>query len=125
MQLTLLKSKLHRATVTHAELDYEGSLSIDPILMQAANIMPFEQLHVYNVNNGERFTTYAISGEAGSGVIGVNGAAAHKAAPSHLLIICTYAVLEQAEATLFKPALVYLTADNAISHHSHGVLAAA
>ncbi len=124
MQLTLLKSKLHRATVTHAELDYEGSLSIDSVLMQAANIIPFEQLHVYNVSNGERFTTYAIQGEADSGVIGVNGAAAHKASPHDVLIICTYAVMPASDAADFAPTLVYLSANNAISHQTQGVLAA-
>jgi len=124
MQLTLLKSKLHRATVTHAELDYEGSLSIDRVLMQAANIFPFEQLHVYNVSNGERFTTYAIEGEADSGVIGVNGAAAHKAAPHDVLIICTYVLMPASGAADFSPKLVYLSENNAISHQSLGVLAA-
>ena len=91
MRLTMLKSKLHRATVTHAELDYEGSCAIDEKLMRAAGILPFEQLHIYNVSNGERFTTYAIVAEAGSHTIGINGAAAHKAKVVHTLIICTYA----------------------------------
>ena len=94
MKLTMLKSKIHRVTVTHAELDYEGSCAIDLNLMDQANILPFEQLHIYNVNNGERFTTYAITAPRGSGTIGVNGAAAHKASPGDLLIICTYAELE-------------------------------
>ena len=125
MKLTLLKSKLHRATTTHAELDYEGSCAIDQDLMDAANILPFEQLHIYNVSNGERFTTYAIVAPRGSGTIGVNGAAAHKAKAGDLLIICTYAELQAAEAAYFKPALVYLDENNAISHTSHGHLAAA
>ncbi|NOR72903.1 MAG: aspartate 1-decarboxylase [Mariprofundaceae bacterium] len=124
MKLTMLKSKLHRATVTHAELDYEGSCAIDQNLLDAANILPFEQLHIYNVANGERFTTYAITAPRGSGTIGVNGAAAHKANPGDLLIICTYAELEAKEAEHFQPALVYLDADNAITHTSHGRLAA-
>ncbi|MDX8406035.1 MAG: aspartate 1-decarboxylase, partial [Mariprofundus sp.] len=76
MKLTMLKSKIHRVTVTHAELDYEGSCAIDQNLLDQANILPFEQLHIYNVANGERFTTYAITAERGSGTIGVNGAAA-------------------------------------------------
>jgi aspartate 1-decarboxylase len=125
MKLTMLKSKLHRATVTHAELDYEGSCAIDQDLMDAANILPFEQLHIYNVNNVERFTTYAITAPRTSGTIGVNGAAAHKASPGDLLIICTYAELEAKEAEHFKPALVYVDAENGISHTSHGHLAAA
>jgi aspartate 1-decarboxylase len=125
MKLTMLKSKLHRATVTHAELDYEGSCAIDQNLLDAANILPFEQLHIYNVANGERFTTYAITAPRGSGTIGVNGAAAHKANPGDLLIICTYAELEAKEAEHFQPALVYLDADNAVTHTSHGRLAAA
>lgn len=124
MKLTMLKSKLHRATVTHAELDYEGSCAIDQDLMDAANILPFEQLHIYNVANGERFTTYAITAPRASGTIGVNGAAAHKASPGDLLIICTYAELEAREAEHFKPALVYVDEENRISHTSHGHLAA-
>jgi len=125
MKLTMLKSKLHRATVTHAELDYEGSCAIDQDLMDAANILPFEQLHIYNVSNGERFTTYAITAPRASGAIGVNGAAAHKASPGDLLIICTYAELDAAEAEHFKPALIYVGTENQITHSSHGHLAAA
>ncbi|MDT8376232.1 MAG: aspartate 1-decarboxylase [Mariprofundaceae bacterium] len=124
MKLTMLKSKLHRATVTHAELDYEGSCAIDQNLLDAAGILPFEQLHIYNVANGERFTTYAITAPRGSGTIGVNGAAAHKASPGDLLIICTYAELEAREAEHFQPVLVYLNRDNGITHTSHGRLAA-
>jgi len=124
MKLTMLKSKLHRVTVTHAELDYEGSCAIDQDLLDAANILPFEQLHIYNVANGERFTTYAISAPRGSGTIGVNGAAAHKASPGHLLILCTYAEMEKAEAEHFAPMLVYVDANNVITHTSHGHLAA-
>lgn len=125
MKLTMLKSKLHRATVTHAELEYEGSCAIDLNLMDAANILPFEQLHIYNVSNGERFTTYAITAPRASGTIGVNGAAAHKASPGDLLIICTYAELEAGEAEHFNPALVYVDKENRITHSSHGHLAAA
>jgi len=125
MKLTMLKSKIHRATVTHAELDYEGSCAIDQNLLDAANILQFEQLHIYNVANGERFTTYAITAPRGSGTIGVNGAAAHKASPGDLLIICTYAELAAAEAAHFNPTLVYVGGNNAITHTSHGHLAAA
>jgi len=124
MKLTMLKSKIHRATVTHAELDYEGSCAIDQNLLDAANILPFEQLHIYNVNNGERFTTYAITAPRGSGTIGVNGAAAHKASPDDLLIICTYAELAAKEAEHFNPELVYVDSENTITHSSLGHLAA-
>lgn len=124
MKLTMLKSKIHRVTVTHAELDYEGSCAIDRDLMDKANILPFEQLHIYNVNNGERFSTYAITAPRGSGTIGVNGAAAHKASPGDLLIICTYAEFEAKEAECFNPQLVYVNRNNAITHTSHGHLAA-
>ena len=124
MNITMLKSKIHRATVTHAELHYEGSCAIDLNLLEAAGILPFEQLHIYNVANGERFTTYAIEAPRGSGTIGVNGAAAHKANTGDLLIICTYAAMDAAEAKGFKPQLVYVDAANAIIRKSRGKLAA-
>lgn len=115
MQLTMLKSKLHRACVTHAELDYEGSCAIDIALMRQANILPYEQLHIYNVTNGERFITYAIEAEEGSRIISVNGAAAHKANPKDRIIICTYTTLDQHEAKNFKPSLVYLDENNLVT----------
>lgn len=118
MELTLLKSKLHRVTVTHAELDYEGSCAIDDNLLHAANIREYEQLHIYNITNGERFTTYAIRAEAGSGIISINGAAAHKARTGDLLIICTYAGFTEVEASLHKPQLVYFDKSNRITHTS-------
>jgi aspartate 1-decarboxylase len=124
MKVTILKSKLHRATVTHAELDYEGSCAIDQDLMEAANILPFEQLHIYNIANGERFTTYAIPAARGSGSIGMNGAAAHKAGPGDQVIICTYCELSINKARVFKPELVYVDGDNRITHRSRGQLAA-
>jgi aspartate 1-decarboxylase len=102
MQLTLLKCKLHRACVTHAELDYEGSCAIDEDLMRLAGIREYEQLHIYNITNGERFTTYAIRAEAGSRVISVNGAAAHKAQPADRVIICCYAGMSEQEAALLQ-----------------------
>ncbi len=114
MYCTLLKSKLHRGCVTHAELDYEGSCAIDGNLMHAARINECEQIQIYNVTNGERFTTYAIRAEGGSGIISVNGAAAHKASPEDRVIICTYAALEQGEIIKHKPALVYLDQRNRI-----------
>lgn len=115
MQLTLLKSKLHRACVTHAELDYEGSCAIDIALMRQANILPYEQLHIYNVTNGERFITYAIEAEEGSRIISVNGAAAHKANPDDRVIICTYTTMSEQEAKVFKPSLVYLDEHNMVT----------
>lgn len=114
MQLTLLKSKLHRACVTHAELDYEGSCAIDRDLMDLAGILPFEQIQLYNLANGERFTTYAIEGERGSRIVSVNGAAAHKASPGDRVIICAYGVLDSAEAARFRPRLVYLDEHNRV-----------
>ena len=115
MHLTMLKSKLHRACVTHAELDYEGSCAIDIALMRQANILPYEQLHIYNVTNGERFITYAIEAEEGSRIISVNGAAAHKANPDDRIIICTYTTLDEQEAKAFKPSLVYLDENNLVT----------
>ena len=88
MQCTMLKAKLHQARVTHAELEYEGSCAIDGDLMDMAGILEYEQIQIYNIDNGERFETYAIRGEAGSKIISVNGAAAHKAQPGHRVIIC-------------------------------------
>jgi len=114
MQITLLKSKLHHANVTHSELEYEGSCAIDGALLKAANIQEYEQIHIYNLDNGERFTTYAIRAQEHSGIISVNGAAAHKANPGDRVIICTYAVLSQQEASVFKPALIYLNEENRI-----------
>jgi aspartate 1-decarboxylase len=114
MQLTLLKTKLHRACVTHSELEYEGSCAIDSQLLEVAGIHEYEQIQIYNVTNGERFTTYAIRAEVGSQVISVNGAAAHKASPGDRIIICAYATLDQEEVTKFKPTLVYLDENNHI-----------
>ena len=125
MQLTLLKCKLHRARVTHAELDYEGSCAIDADLMALAGIREYEQIQIYNVTNGERFTTYAILAEAGSRVISVNGAAAHKADPGDRIIICAYASMEQAEADRFKPSLVYLDEQNRVQRTGNQIPAQA
>jgi len=115
MLLTLLKCKLHRACVTHAELDYEGSCAIDRNLMELAGILPYEQIQIYNVTNGERFTTYAIEAERGSRIISVNGAAAHKASPGDRVIICAYTQLDAAEAKTFHPSLVYLDEHNQVT----------
>ncbi|MGV6808383.1 MAG: aspartate 1-decarboxylase [bacterium] len=119
MDLTLLKAKLHRACATHAELDYEGSCAIDQELLALAGIREYEQLHIYNIDNGERFVTYAILAEAGSRIISINGAAAHKALPGDRLIICTYAQMSEHEATKFKPSLVYLNEHNHVTHTAH------
>jgi len=116
MQVTLLKCKLHRVTATHVELDYEGSCAIDSHLMDVAGIREYEQIQIYNINNGERFTTYAIRAEANSGTISVNGAAAHKANPNDLLIIASYASMSDAEADQFAPKMVYVDGDNKITH---------
>jgi aspartate 1-decarboxylase len=121
MQTTLLKSKLHHARVTHSELEYEGSCAIDGRLLEAANIREYEQIQIYNLANGERFTTYAIRAQDDSGIISINGAAAHKAKPGDRVIICTYAVLSQQEAAAFKPTLIYLDAHNRIKGMRHAI----
>lgn len=114
MRLTMLKAKLHQARVTHAELEYEGSCAIDGMLLNLAGIIEFEQLHIYNIDNGERFTTYAIRAEERSKIISLNGAAARKVVPGDRIIICTYAAVEKAELASFKPNLVYLDHENSV-----------
>ncbi|MDP2878032.1 MAG: aspartate 1-decarboxylase [Sulfuricella sp.] len=114
MQRLMLKSKLHRVTVTHSELHYEGSCAIDETLLEAADIREYQQIDIYNVSNGERFTTYAIKAQRGSGIISVNGAAAHKANPGDLIIIATYAMYNELELQKFQPELVYVDAANRI-----------
>ena len=121
MQLTLLKSKLHHARVTHAELEYDGSCAIDGTLLDTAGIREYEQIQIYNMANGERFTTYAIRAQDGSGIISVNGAAAHKASPGDRVIICTYATFSQHEMVNFKPTLVYLDEHNRIARVSSAI----
>ena len=110
----MLKSKLHRVTCTASELHYEGSCAIDQDLLDAADIREFQQIEIYNVNNGERFSTYAIAAQRGSGTISVNGAAAHKARRGDLLIIASYATYTGAELKKHEPDLVYVDANNAI-----------
>ncbi len=112
MQRTMLKSKLHRVLVTHAELHYEGSCAVDGILLEAADIKEYEQISIYNVTNGERFSTYAILGERDSGIISVNGAAAHKANVGDILIIASYANYNEAELNNFQPQLIYVDEKN-------------
>ncbi len=116
MLSTMLKAKLHRVTVTHSELEYEGSCAIDGKLLDTAGIREYEQIEIYNITNGERLTTYAIRAEDHSGIISVNGAAAHKANPGDLIIICAYVGLNQQELLSYKPKLVYVDENNNITH---------
>ncbi len=121
MQRTMLKSKLHRVHVTHSELHYEGSCAIDEVLLEAANIREYEQISIYNVTNGERFSTYAIRAERNSGIISVNGAAAHKADPKDIIIIASYAVYNEIELEKFSPKLVYVDSDNRIQSQRNAI----
>ncbi|MBZ0091746.1 MAG: aspartate 1-decarboxylase [Sulfuricellaceae bacterium] len=121
MQRTMLKSKLHRVRVTHAELHYEGSCAIDETLLEAADIREYQQIDIYNVTNGERFSTYAIRAQRDSGIISVNGAAAHKANPGDILIIATYAIYNELELQKFHPDLVYVDEHNRIIDRRHAI----
>jgi aspartate 1-decarboxylase len=114
MQVTVLKAKLHKACVTHSELEYEGSCAIDGYLLEKAGIHEYEQIDIYNINNGERFTTYAIRAQNHSGIVSVNGAAAHKARPGDRVIICSYGRIDEKEVIKYKPKLVYLDEENHI-----------
>ena len=115
MRRQLFKSKIHRTTVTHADLDYEGSVTIDSALMRAADILPYERVHIWNATNGSRLETYALEGPEGSGLICVNGAAAHHARPGDLVIIATFAEAnDDAEARAWKPTVVFVDGDNRI-----------
>jgi len=114
MKIEILKSKIHRATITQANLNYIGSISIDENLMDAANLIEFEKVQVVNINNGERLETYVIKGERGSGVISLNGAAARKASVGDLIIIASFAQMDFEEAKKFKPAIVFPDASNQI-----------
>lgn len=125
MQRTMLKSKLHRVHVTHSELHYEGSCAIDEVLLEAANIREYEQIDIYNVTNGERFTTYAIRADRNSGIISVNGAAAHKADPEDIIIIATYAVYNEIELEKYSPQLVYVDSENRIQSQRNAIPAQA
>ena len=117
MKLTFLKSKLHRATVTQADLNYEGSISIDPKLIAAANLHPYERVEIYNITNGERFATYVITGEPGD--VCLNGAAARMVQPGDQVIICSYVELNEAEVKDHKPKVVLLDNQNQIKSASH------
>jgi aspartate 1-decarboxylase len=121
MQLNMLKAKIHRATVTHAELHYEGSIAIDGLLLDASGIREYEQIHAWNINNGKRFVTYALRAEEGSGIISVNGSAAHRAQPGDLVIIAAFVSLSEAELAAYQPDLVYVDRDNRITHTNHAI----
>jgi len=121
MKKTLLTGKLHQARVTHAELNYEGSCAIDQDLLEQSGILEYEQIEIYNIDNGNRFSTYAIVGERGSKIISVNGAAARQAAVGDRVIICTYASFDVDEIEVHKPSLVYLDKDNNIVRTSKDV----
>lgn len=125
MQRTMLKSKLHRVHVTHSELHYEGSCAIDEALLEAANISEYERIDIYNVTNGERFSTYAIRAERHSGIISTNGAAAHKAKPDDIVIIATYAQYNALELETYKPVLIYVDDHNRIKERKNTIPAQA
>ncbi len=115
----LLKSKIHRVTVTQADLHYEGSITLDPELMEAADILPFEQVHVLDIDNGNRLQTYAIEGARGSGQVCINGAAARLVSPGDLVIILGYGQVSEEEAHEFQPRLVYVDEQNRIARLGH------
>ena len=117
----LLKSKIHRARVTHCELHYEGSCAIDEDLLDAADLQENEQIHVWNVNNGERFVTYAIRAERGSGIVSLNGSAARRASVGDLVIVASFCMLADAQAKAHRPRLVFVDVANRISHLKHQV----
>src|SRR5512137_605021 len=114
MRRTFFKSKIHRATITHADLDYEGSVSIDEDLLDASGILEYEAVHVWNITRGTRLQTYAIRGARGSGTVCINGAAAHLNRPGDLVILATFAELEETEVRGFKPTVVLVDARNRI-----------
>ena len=115
MNRIMLRAKIHRATVTQCDLNYEGSCGIDEELLEAADIREFEKIELYNVNNGERFSTYAIKGKRGSGEISLNGAAARLAHLGDLLIICTYAPMTDEQVATYKPKIVFVDEKNGIT----------
>ena len=120
MMRTMMKSKIHRATVSQADLHYVGSITLDPVLMEAADLLENEQVAVVDVTNGARLETYAIAGERGSGVVGMNGAAAHLVHPGDLVIIISYAVVADAEARTLEPRIVHVDEANHIVKIGNG-----
>ncbi len=121
MQITMLKGKLHMASITQAELWYDGSCAIDAELVRLAGMREFEKIHIYNVDNGERFSTYIILAPAGSGTFSMNGAAARRVQVGDRVIIAAYAEMSEAEAENFKPRLVYLNKDNTVERTSNSI----
>ncbi len=114
MRRRMFASKIHRATVTVADVDYEGSVTIDADLLAAAGILEWEEVHIWDVTNGARLSTYAIAGPAGSGVVGINGAAAHLVHPGDIVILATFAEFDDAEAASHQPTAVFVDADNRV-----------
>ncbi|MDA8851887.1 aspartate 1-decarboxylase [Hyphomicrobiales bacterium] len=114
MKKTLLRSKLHRINVTQVELDYEGSCAVDTEILSKGNMQEYEKIDIYNVTNGERFSTYLMAAEAGSKTVSINGAAAHKASPNDIIIICSYGLFNEQEVLSHEPVLVYFDSDNNI-----------
>lgn len=121
MHLNMLKAKIHRATVTHAELHYEGSIAIDGLLLDASGIREYEQIHAWNINNGQRFVTYALRAEEGTGIVSVNGSAARSAQAGDLIIIASFAQLVEAELAQFQPTMVYVDANNRMTHTNRSI----
>lgn len=123
MHLNMLKAKIHRATVTHAELHYEGSIAIDGVLLDASGIREYEQIHAWDIDNGNRFVTYALRAEEGSGIISVNGSAARSVQKGDLIIIAAFAALNEAELEQFQPTCVYVAPGpgNRISHTNRSI----
>lgn len=121
MNRTLLKSKLHRINVTQVELDYEGSCAVDKDFLDAAGMQEYEKVDVYNVTNGERFSTYLILAESGSKTLSVNGAAAHKASVGDVVIICTYGSFDEAESLSHNPTLVYFDKTNSVTNIKNSI----
>jgi aspartate 1-decarboxylase len=114
MQRTMFKSKIHRATVTHADLDYEGSVTIDADLLKAANLMAYEHVHIWNITRGTRIETYTLEGKAGSGIICINGAAAHQNRPRDLVIIASFGIYDDSELADYEPTVVLVDEHNRI-----------
>ena len=123
MKRTMLRAKIHRATVTDADLNYVGSITLDPVLMEATDLRVHEKLEIYNVNNGERFATYAIEGERGKGEVVLNGAAAHRVSPGDLVILCAYAEVDESELAGHQPKVVFVDRENRIVSETDAVIA--
>ncbi|MBD8879280.1 MULTISPECIES: aspartate 1-decarboxylase [Rhodanobacter] len=121
MHLNMFKAKIHRATVSHAELHYEGSIAIDGNLLDAAGIREYEQIHAWDIDNGQRFVTYALRAEEGSGIISVNGSAARSVQVGDLIIIAAFAQIDEKELAQFQPTCVYVDEKNRITHTNRSI----